>query len=65
MFQRLNLLIRLLGLSLNRQQGMALLECVQASSLRDDDRDRVTHILRAMLRLPEDPVHEPSAPEAP
>ena len=64
MFQRLNLLIRLVGLSLNRQQGMALLERVQASTLSDHDRDRVSHIIRVMLRLPEDSVPEPSAPEA-
>ncbi len=65
MFQRLNFLIRFLGLYLSRQQRMALLESVQASSLSDDDRDRVTQIIRAMLRLPDDPVQEPSAPEAP
>src|SRR6266581_7494640 len=67
MLQRLQLLVRLLGLYLSRQQGMAFLERVQASTLRDHDRDRVSHIIRGMLRLPDDPVpvHEPSAPAAP
>ena len=65
MFQQLKLLKDLLGLYLSRQQAMALLERVQASNLSDADRTRVTHILRVMLRLPEDPVQEPSAPEAP
>ncbi len=48
MFQRLKLLKDVLWLYLRPQQGMALLERVQASNLRDDDRDRVTHIIRAM-----------------
>jgi hypothetical protein len=65
MFQRLQLLKRLLGLFLSRHHGMALLERVQASNLSDADRDRVTHIMRATLRLPEAPGHEPSAPDAP
>ncbi len=65
MFQRLKLLLDLLGLYLNRQKGMALLERVQASSLSDEDRDRVSHILRVMLRLPDDQVQEPSPPQAP
>ncbi|MEE8292145.1 MAG: hypothetical protein V3R80_11730 [Candidatus Tectomicrobia bacterium] len=65
MFQRLKLLKDVLWLYLRPQQGMALLERVQASNLRDDDRDRVTHIIRAMLRLPDAPVQEPSSPEAP
>ncbi|MDH3604013.1 MAG: hypothetical protein OEU26_30775, partial [Candidatus Tectomicrobia bacterium] len=56
MFQRPKLLIDLLALYLNRQKGMALLKRVQASSLSDDDRDRVSHILRVMLRLPDDQV---------
>jgi hypothetical protein len=65
MLQRLKRLTCLLGLLLSRHQGMALLERVQASTLSDADRDRVPHIMRATLRLPEAPVPEPSAPEAP
>ena len=65
MFQRLKLLTHLLGLYLSPQQGMALLERVQASTLSDHDRDLITHIIRATLKLPDDPGHEPSAPEAP
>ncbi len=65
MFQRLKLLTHLLGLYLSPQQGMALLERVQASTLSDQDRDLVTHIIRATLKLPDDPVQELSAPEAP
>lgn len=65
MFQRLKLLIDLLALYLNRQKGMALLERVQASSLSDEDRDRVSHILRVMLRLPDDQVQASSPPQAP
>lgn len=65
MFQRLKLLKDLLGLYLSRRQAMALLERVQASNLRDDDRNRVSQILRAMLRLPDDSLHEPSSLEAP
>ena len=65
MFQRLKLLKDLLGLYLSRRQAMALLERVQASNLRDDDRNRVSPILRAMLRLPDDSLQEPSSLEAP
>jgi hypothetical protein len=65
MLQRLKLLKDLLGLSLRRRQAMALLERVQASHLSDDDRNRVSPILRAMLRLPDESVQEPSALEAP
>jgi hypothetical protein len=65
MFQRLKLLKRLLGLYLSRQQGMALLERVQASSLSDNDRALVTRIMRATLKLPDASEQEPSAPEVP
>jgi len=65
MFQRLKLFIDLLALYLNRQKGMALLERVQASSLSDDDRDRVSHILRVMLRLPDDQAPESPPPQPP
>jgi len=64
MFQRLKLLKDVLGLYLNRQKGMALLERVDASDLSDDDRTRVSRILRTMLRLPDEPGHKPSVPEA-
>jgi len=65
MLQWLQLLKDFLGLYLRRHQGMALLEHVQASNLSDDDRARVSHILRAMLRLPAESLPEPSAPQAP
>lgn len=65
MFQRLNLLKNLLGLYRSRRQARALLERVQASNLSDDDRNRVSHILRAMLRLPDDSLPEPSSLAAP
>ena len=65
MLQRLKLLKDLLGLYLSRRQAMALLERVQVSNLSDDDRNRVSHILRAMLRLPDASVQEPSSLEAP
>jgi hypothetical protein len=64
MFQRLKLLKHLLGLYLSPQQGMALLERVQASTLSDGDRDLVTHIIRATLKLPDEQLQEPSLPEA-
>jgi hypothetical protein len=64
MLQRLKLLKDVLGLYLNRQKGMALLEGVQASDLRDEDRARVSRIIRTMLKLPDAPGQEPSAPEA-
>jgi hypothetical protein len=54
MFQRLKVLKNLLGLYLNRRQAKALLEQVQASDLIDDARERLSQILRFMLRLPED-----------
>ena len=54
MLQRLKLFKDLLGLYLNRRQAKELLEQVQASNLSDDDRDRVSHILRLMLRLPDE-----------
>jgi hypothetical protein len=54
MLQWLKVLKNLLGLYLNRRQAKALLDEVQASDLSDDDRDRISHILRLMLRLPED-----------
>jgi|SRR5215475_2577493 len=54
-----------LGVYLNRHQGMALLERVQASNLSDADRALVTRLIRATLKLPDDRGHEPSAPEAP
>lgn len=53
MLQRLKLFKNLLGLYLNRQQAKELLEQVQASNLSAADRDRVSHILRLMLRLPD------------
>jgi hypothetical protein len=65
MLQRLKLLKDFLGVYLNRQQGRAFLERVQASNLSDADRDLVTRIIRATLKLPDDPVHKPSSPEAP
>ena len=65
MLQRIKLLKALLGVYLNRQQGIALLERVQASNLSDADRALVTRIMRATLKLPDVPVHEPFSPEAP
>jgi hypothetical protein len=64
MIQRLKLLKDVLGLYLNRQKGIALLERVQASDLSDDDRARVSHIMRTMLKLPDAPGQESSSPEA-
>ncbi len=55
MLQRLKLFKRLLSLFLSRQQGRALLERVQASSLSDNDRALVTRIIRATLKLPDAP----------
>jgi hypothetical protein len=65
MVQRLTLLKAFLGVYLNRQHGMALLERVQASHVSDEDRARVTRIIRATLKLPDACGQEPSAPEAP
>jgi hypothetical protein len=65
MLQRLKLLKAFLGVYLNRQQGMAFLERVQASNLSDADRALVTRIMRATLKLPAAPGQEPSVPEAP
>jgi len=65
MFQRLKLLKDFLGLYLNQRQGMAFLERIQTRDLSADDRDLVSRIMRATLKLPADPVHEPSSPEAP
>ncbi len=65
MWQRLKLLKDFLGLYLRPHQGMALLARVQASDLGEADRARVSHILRAMLRLPAASLQEPSAPQAP
>ena len=65
MFQRLNLLKDLLGLYLNRQQAKALLEQVQASNLSDEARDRISQILRFMLRLPDEWLQESSSPAPP
>jgi hypothetical protein len=64
MLQRLKVLKDVLSLYLNRQTGLALLERVQASDLSDADRDRVSRIMRTMLKLPADPGHEPPLPEA-
>jgi hypothetical protein len=64
MIQRLKLLKDVFDLSLNRQKRLALLERVQASDLSDEDRARVSRIMRTMLRLPDDPGQEPSLPEA-
>ena len=65
MFQRLKLFKDFLGVYLNRRQGIAFLERVQASNLSDADRALVTRIMRATLKLPDDCGQEPSAPEAP
>jgi len=65
MLQRLKLLKDLLGLYLSRRQAMALLERVQASNLSEDERNRVSQILRALLRLPDESVQEPSTLAAP
>jgi hypothetical protein len=65
MFQRLKLLKGLLGLYLNRRQAKALLEQVQASNLSDDARDRISHILRFMLRLPDESLPGLSSPAPP
>jgi hypothetical protein len=64
MFQRLKLLKDVLGLSLNRQKGMALLERVHASDLSDEDRACISRILRTMLKLPDELGQEASSPEA-
>ena len=60
MLQQLKLLKDLLGVYLNRRQGMAFLERVQASNLSDTDRALVTRIIRATLKLPDAPGQEPS-----
>lgn len=65
MFQRLKLLKDFLGIYLNQRQGRAFLERIQGSDLSAADRDLVSRIMRATLKLPADPVHEPSSPEAP
>jgi hypothetical protein len=65
MLQQLKLLKDLLGIYLNRQQGLGLLERVQASSLSEADRALVTRIMQATLQLPNAPGQEPSSPEAP
>jgi hypothetical protein len=65
MLQRFKRLKDFLSVYLNRQQGRAFLERVQASNLSAADRDLITHIMRVMLKLPEAPVQEPSSPEAP
>jgi hypothetical protein len=64
MLQRLKRLKDVLGLYLNRHRGMALLERVHASDLSEDDRARVSRIMRTMLKLPEAPGQEPSFSEA-
>jgi len=64
MWQRLKLLKRFLGLFLRRQQAMALLERVQASSVSENDRALVTRIMRVMLKLPDNPGEERSTPAA-
>jgi hypothetical protein len=64
MLQRLRVLKAVLSLYLNRQTGLALLERVHASDLSDADRDRVSRLMRTMLKLPADPGHEPPGPEA-
>jgi hypothetical protein len=63
MIQRLKWLKNVLDLSLNRQKGMAVLERVQASDFSDEDRARVSHIMRTMLKLPDNPGHASSSPE--
>jgi hypothetical protein len=61
LLQRLKLLKDLLGLYLNRRQAKELLEQVQASTLSADARDRVSEILRFMLRLPDESLPERSS----
>jgi hypothetical protein len=63
MIQRLKWLKNVLDLYLNRQKGMVLLERIQVSDLSDEDRARVSHIMRTMLKLPDDPGHASSSPE--
>ena len=65
MLQRLKLLKAFLGVYLHRQQGMTLLERVQASNLSDADRALVTRIMRGTLKLPDACGQELPAPEAP
>ena len=65
MWQRLKLLTALLGVFLNRRHGRALLARVHASNLGEADRALVIRILRVTLRLPDAPVHERSARDAP
>jgi hypothetical protein len=65
MLQRLKLLKDFLGVYLNPHHGRALLERVQASNLSAADRDHVTRILRATLRLPDNLGHEPASPDTP
>jgi hypothetical protein len=65
MFQRLKLLKRFLGVNLSPQQGMALLERIQSSTLSDQDRGLVTKIIRATVELPDKQLQEPSLPEVP
>jgi len=65
MLHQLKRLTDFLGVYLNRQQGMALLERVPTSNLSDADRALVTRIIRVTLKLPEAPGPGPLAPEAP
>ena len=64
MFPWLKLLKHLFGVNLSLQEGMALLECVQTSTLSDQDRALVSKIIRATVSVPDDPLQEPSPSHA-
>jgi hypothetical protein len=64
MFQQLKLLKDVFGLYVKRQKGRELLERIESSDLSAEDRARVRHILRTMLKLPDAPGQQPDAPEA-
>jgi hypothetical protein len=51
MLQRLKLLKDVVGLYLNRQKGIALLERAHASDLSDEDRARVSRIIPDSIRF--------------
>ena len=66
MFERLNMLVRVASLYVNRPKRLALLKQIRASDLSRDDQDRIIHIMRRMRMIrPSDVAHRSDVSESP
>ena len=51
MFERLNMLLRIASLYVNRPKRLEVLKQIRASDFSSDDQDRIIHIMRRMRMM--------------